>query len=94
LHCLGDEDRCTQGFRRAGFARAIRSQRDVIVDLRELAFADASMMLDLAALARRLRARGQTLRLFDPQPQIMALIEITGLNKLSGIQLESSAAIG
>lgn len=59
------------------------------VDLRQLAFADASVMLDLAALARRLRARGATVRLRSPQPQIMALIELTGLSRLSGIQLEA-----
>lgn len=58
------------------------------VDLTELVFADSSVMLDLAALARRLRARGRTLRLHGPQPQIMRLIEHTGLHRLSGIQLE------
>ncbi len=65
----------------------------MVVDLRGLAFADASVMLDLAALARRLRAHGRTLKLHEPQPQILALIEMTGLHKLSGIKLESSAAI-
>lgn len=94
LHCAGDEERCTQGIRRAGLTRAIRSQRDVVVDLRELSFADTSMMLDLAALARRLRAGGRIVVLRDPQPQIAALIELTGLNKLSGIQLQSSAVVG
>jgi len=48
-------------------------------------------MLDLAALARRLRARGRTLRLREPQPHIMALIEITGLHRLSGVELVSAA---
>lgn len=94
LYCTGDEDRCTQGARRSGFARAIRSQGDVIVDLHELVFADASVMLDLAALARRLRARGRMVRLLKPQPQIMALIELTGLNRLAGIAFESSAPVG
>jgi len=57
-------------------------------------FADTSVMLDLAALARRLRARGRMVRLLEPQPQIMALIELTGLSRLSGIALESSAPVG
>ena len=35
--------------------RAIRAQTDVVVDLSELVFADASLMVDLAMLARRLR---------------------------------------
>jgi anti-anti-sigma regulatory factor len=65
----------------------------VIVDLRKLVFADVSVMLDLAALARRLRARGRTLRLREPQPQIAALIEFTGLHRLSGVQLEPAAAV-
>jgi anti-anti-sigma regulatory factor len=93
LHCLGDEDRCTQGARRAGFARAIRAQSDVTVDLSKLVFADSSVMLDLAALARRLRARDRTLRLRQPQPQIMTLIELTGLHRLAGIKLERSHAL-
>ena len=62
------------------------------VNLRELAFADASVMLDLAVLARRLRARGRMLRLRDPQPQILALIEYTGLHRLPGIAVEGAPA--
>lgn len=49
-------------------------------------------MLDLAALARRLRAKGHVLRLVGPQPHIMALIELTGLHRLPGVEIESSAA--
>jgi anti-anti-sigma factor len=93
LHCLGDEDRCTQGSRRAGFTRAIRAKTDVTVDLSELVFADSSVMLDLAALAKRLRARGRTLRIVAPQPQILVLIEMTGLTRLAGIKLEPSVAL-
>ena len=93
LHCLGDEDRCTQGSRRAGFVRAIRAKTDVTVDLSGLVFADSSVMLDLAALARRLRARGRTLLIVGPQPQIRTLIEMTGLHRLAGIKLEPSIAL-
>ncbi len=72
--------------------RAIRSQADVIVDLSELAFADPSLMLDLAMLARRLRARGRGILLRDAQPQVRRLIEIVGLHRIEGVVLEGPSA--
>ncbi len=69
-------------------ARAIRAQTDVIVDLSELVFADPSLMLDLAMLARRLRVRGRALLICRPQPQVRALIEGVGLHRLPGVRLE------
>ncbi len=68
--------------------RAIGAESDVVVDLSELVFADTSLMLDLAMLARRLRVRGQALLLRGAQPQIRTLIEIVGLHRLPGILLE------
>ncbi len=68
--------------------RAIGAQDDVVVDLSDLVFADTSLMLDLAMLARRLRVRGRELRLRGAQPQIRTLIEIVGLHRLPGILLE------
>jgi len=64
----------------------------VVVDLKELVFADSSLMLDLAALARRLRGGGRALQLSDPQPQILKLIELVGLHRLPGIQLDGALA--
>ena len=92
MRCRGDEDRTTQASRRRALARAIRSQADVIVDLTELTFADPSLMLDLAMLARRLRARGRALLLRGAQPQIRNLIELVGLHRLDGVRLEGSSA--
>jgi anti-anti-sigma regulatory factor len=86
--CCGDEDRTTLGCRRTALTRAIRAQTDVTVDLSGLVFADPSLMLDLAMLARRLRARGRGLLLRRPQPQIMTLIEMVGLHRLPGVRLE------
>ncbi len=63
----------------------MRSRADVVVDLRELTFADASLMLDLAVLARRLRAQGRALLLRGPQPHIQRLIEMMGLDKLPAV---------
>ena len=50
----------------------------MIVDLSGLTFADPSLMIDLACLAQRLRARGVTLWLAHPQPNIRTLIETVG----------------
>ncbi len=73
--------------------RALRSQTNVVVDLSELAFADSSLMLDLAVLARRLRARGRAVLLRAPQPQVMALIKHVGLHRLPAIRLEGPTPV-
>jgi anti-anti-sigma regulatory factor len=91
LRCRGDEDRATQGYRRRAFARAIKARQDVVVDLAELGFGDSSLMLDLAALARRLRVDDCELRLRDPQPSVKTVIEAVGLHRLPGVRLEASA---
>ena len=66
----------------------------MVVDLSELVFADTSLMLDLAMLARRVRNRGAALRLRGPQIQIRALIELVGLHRLDGVTLEATARPG
>lgn len=58
------------------------------VDLRELSFADSSLMVDFAVLARRQRVQGRWLRLRDPQPQVKAVIEVVGLHRLPGVTLD------
>jgi anti-anti-sigma regulatory factor len=63
----------------------------VVVDLSDLSFADPSLMLDLAMLARRLRNRGGALRLSGPQAQIRTLIELVGLHRLDGVTLDAPA---
>jgi anti-anti-sigma regulatory factor len=65
---------------------------DVSVDLAELGFADTSLMLDLAMLARRLRRRGRIVLLRGAQPQIAMLIELTGLHRLAGVRVLQPAA--
>ncbi|HET9105481.1 MAG TPA: STAS domain-containing protein [Solirubrobacteraceae bacterium] len=91
MRCRGDEDRNTQGTRRQALTRALRAQGDVIIDLTELVFADASLMLDFAMLARRLRVRGLGVLVRGPQPQIRTLIEMVGLQRLPGVRLEGSS---
>ena len=63
----------------------------MIVDLTELAFADPSLMLDLAMLARRLRPAGRMILLRGAQPQIRTLIEIVGLHRIDGVRLEGQS---
>ena len=60
----------------------------MIVDLSELHFADASVMIDLACLAQRLRAQGRMLWLNGAQPNIRILIETMGLHHLPAVQLD------
>jgi anti-anti-sigma regulatory factor len=78
--------------RRCALSRALTTQSDVQVDLSELRFADTSLVLDLMMVARRLRQRGCAMALHDPQPQIWRLIELTGLNRLPGVQVTQAAA--
>jgi len=68
---------------------ALNATRDVIVDLSGLRFADSSLMIDLACLAQRLRAQGQTLLLAHPQPNIRFLIETVGLHRLPAVRIDS-----
>jgi anti-anti-sigma regulatory factor len=93
LRCCGDEDRSTQGSRRQAMVRALRAQSNVVVDLSELAFADSSLMLDLAVLARRLRAGGRAILVRGAQPQVMALIKHVGLHRLPAVRLEGPSPI-
>jgi anti-anti-sigma regulatory factor len=60
----------------------------VIVDLSGLRFADSSLMIDLACLAQRLRAQGQTLWLSAPQPNIRFLIETVGLHRMPAVRVD------
>jgi anti-anti-sigma regulatory factor len=75
----------TQGLRRGAFARAVKATGDVVVDLSQLVFADASLTFDLAILAQRLRKQGRRLLLRDAQPQITRLFELVGLNSQPGV---------
>ena len=88
LRCCGDEDIATQGCRRAALSRALAARTDVVVDLGELTFADSSLMLDLAIVARRLRIAGRRLHLRNAQPQVWRVIEIVGVHRLPGVVLD------
>ena len=90
----GDEDRNTQGTRRTALSRSLAAKEDLRVDLSDLRFADPTLMVDLAMIARRLRAAGRHLILVGPQPHIVALIEMVGLHRMDGIDvLPAPAAV-
>jgi anti-anti-sigma factor len=92
LRVTGDEDRATQGRRRHPLSRALcAASTDLVVDLTELRFADASLMLDLAMIARRLRRAGRKLVLHGAQPPIQRLIELVGLDRLPGVHVATPA---
>src|SRR3954447_11603594 len=91
LRCSGDEDRATQSLRRTALSRALSADRDLLVDLSELSFADASFIVDLAQVAQRLRRAGRRMTLRGAQPQIRRLIELVGLDRLPGISAEWAA---
>ena len=85
LRCVGEEDMATQGLRRGAFARALKATGDVVVDLSQLVFADASLTFDLAILAQRLRKQGRRLLLRDAQPHIARLFKLVGLSSQPGV---------
>jgi anti-anti-sigma factor len=92
LRCCGDEDRSTQSLRRPALSRALAVEDDLVVDLSELSFSDASLMVDLAMVARRLRKGGRQMRLCGASPTIHTLIEMVGLHRLQGVQVDAVAA--
>lgn len=77
--------------RRTALSRALAARRDLVVDLTDLSFADSSLMLDLALVARRLRKSGACMTLSGAQPQIQRLIHLVGLDKLPGVLADWSA---
>ena len=87
----GDEDITTQAFRRAALSRAFSAQADLRVELGGLAFADPSVMIDLAMVARRLRMAGRRMFVGRAQPQVARVIEAVGLHRLPGVSVEGYA---
>jgi anti-anti-sigma regulatory factor len=61
--------------------------------MRELTFADSSLMLDLAIIARRLRITGRSLHLRNAQPQVWRVIEMVGVHRLPGVVTDGQRAV-
>ncbi|HEU4701726.1 MAG TPA: STAS domain-containing protein [Conexibacter sp.] len=93
LRCCGDEDRSTQARRRQALVRAMKAHTDIVADLAELSWADVSLMLDFVTLARRLRVQGLELVLRHPQPQIAALLELVGLDRVPSVRIEHAEPV-
>ena len=60
---------------------------DVVLDLGELRFIDASGMHAIAASAQRLRTGGGSLELRAPQPPIRRIFDLLGFERRVSIQL-------
>ena len=92
LRISGDEDRATQSLRRRPLSRALALARsDLVVDLSDCQFADSSVMLDLAMLARRLGKTGKCPRVEGARPHIQRLNELVGLDRLPGVLVATPA---
>lgn len=91
LRCEGDEDRSTQALRRRALSRALVARCDVEVDLTSLVFADASLIVDLAMVARRLRKGGRSMHVRVGEPHILRLVEYVGLHRLPGVVVDVQA---
>jgi anti-anti-sigma factor len=87
LRCSGDEDRSTQSLRRTALSRSLCAERDLVVDMSDLEFADTSLMLDLAMVARRLRKAGATMHISGAKPHVQTLIELMGLHRLPSVHV-------
>ena len=85
LRCFGDEDRSTKSRRRRALSQALTTPEDLEVDLSGLAFADASLMVDLAMVATRLRKAGRAMHVYGAEPHIHVLIEMVGLHRLPAV---------
>jgi anti-anti-sigma factor len=92
LRLAGDEDRATASLRRTALSRAMKARGDLVVDLSALTFADPSLMLDLAMVARRLRKRERRMWVRGAQPHVRRLIELVGLHRLPAVTLDDAAA--
>ncbi len=92
MRCCGHEDRSTQALRRQALSQSLGARENVTVDLAALSFADPSLMLDLAMIARRLRKGGRELILRGAQPDICVLIEYVGLHRLPGVTIAPAPA--
>ena len=71
-------------------SRALAVERDLVVDMDGLTFADPSLMLDLAMVARRLDRSDRALRVRGAAPQIRVLMELVGLHRLRGVSVETA----
>jgi anti-anti-sigma regulatory factor len=65
----------------------VNASGDLVVDLSELAFADSSLIFDLAVLAQRTRSQGRCIWVRNAQPQTTRLIELVGLDRQPGVEM-------
>jgi anti-sigma B factor antagonist len=71
----------SKAMRRQLLSALRRSTGRLIVDLSQVTFCDAGGLAVLVGIQRRARARGITLVLVAPRPQMSRLLRITGLDR-------------
>jgi anti-sigma B factor antagonist len=64
-------------------------QGDVILDIQELEFADSAGLRELIRCAQRLEERGR-LVLRRPTPTIQRFFDVTGLDRIPNVKIESA----
>lgn len=67
---------------------------DVEVELSELTFCDSTGLCLLLAAQRKLQAAGRTLRLVNPTPRMLRLLELSATRDLFEVRTSSSLADG
>jgi anti-anti-sigma regulatory factor len=66
-------------------------RRTVVLDCSALSEPDAGQLDGIARLCLRLKRRGWTLRLVDPSPALVELIELAGLASVLGVEAGGEA---
>jgi anti-sigma B factor antagonist len=64
------------------FADSIRSDRDVVLDLSEVAFVDSAGLSALVGLFKNTHAAGRKLLLVGVRPQILEVMEVIRLDQI------------
>ena len=79
----GELDRFTAGLECASLVdECIEIGRDVVVDLSELTFMDSTGLALLLRLNQGLRSVGAQLVVTPPQPEVLQMLETTGVSRL------------
>lgn len=91
----GEHDIATRATVVATIARAAqRDDADLLVDLSEVTFMDASTIGALVGSRNRLRARSQSLLLRSPSPRARRILDLCGLAHLIQVRTEAEHPTG
>jgi anti-anti-sigma factor len=94
LRVTGEIDMSTAALVREAAIHALRHQPALDIDLSGVTFMDSSGLHMLLATRRRAEVQGGHLRLLDPAPRVMRVLEMTGVDGMFEIKIDDSAAGG